>query len=294
MTGGPLKLCVNGSLGSGKSTVAKALAERMGLEYFATGRIQRTLAEKLGVTILELNRRAETDQKIDTLIDAQFEPISAAHERIVFDSRLAWNFVPGAVKVRLLCHPGTSASRIYLDQDSSRKVEAFEDLAAARASIELRRQSERKRFVEYYAVDIEDLGNYDLALQTDLVAPDQVVAAVEGWLGGERASGALLLNPRMVFPLRGGDVQEGEPISVVFAGDCFFALGGTERLAKAASAGAPWIAARRAGPEALSGVAEADFARARLDQDLLIRWQVENGFRFTVAPEPSSLSGASG
>lgn len=281
----PLKLCVNGSLGSGKSTVATRLAEDMGLEYFATGRIQRSLAESLGITILELNQRAERDKEIDRLIDGQFEPIAAAHPRIVFDSRMAWNFVPQATKVRLLCNPATSANRIF--QDRSRNVEAFDDLASARASIEQRRLSERSRFLEYYGVDIEDLGNYHLALQTDLVSPQQVVAAIERWLGDGAAAEALLLNPRMVFPLSGSRETgaDAQPLQVVKAGDCFFAAAGAEALSQALSRGDAFIAARRlicAGPDSDEALG---MVRPRLDEALLERWRREHGFEFSVSPE---------
>lgn len=279
---GPLKLCVNGNLGSGKSTVAKKLAQKLGLDYFATGGIQRALAEKLGITILELNQRAETDKSIDTLLDAQFEPIAAAHERIVFDSRLAWNFVPNAVKVRLLCHPATSAARIFADRDSSRGVEAFESVDAAQASIAQRRASERKRFQDLYRIDIEDLGNYDLVLQTDLVAPDHVVAAMSEWLAGPRASGALMLNPRMVFPLKQEVGSDGARLKVVQVGDGFYAATGAEPLAAAAKTGRSWIEAERLETAALDGVSAERYVRAHFDAATLEAWEAEQGFSFSV------------
>ena len=52
-----MHLTLTGDLGSGKSTVAKLLLERLGLTYYSTGSILRKMAEENGISILEMNER---------------------------------------------------------------------------------------------------------------------------------------------------------------------------------------------------------------------------------------------
>ena len=67
-----LRITIAGDIGSGKSTVAKKIAEAVGLEPLSTGSIQRQLAQARGLTVLELNRVAEEDATVDKEIDLEF------------------------------------------------------------------------------------------------------------------------------------------------------------------------------------------------------------------------------
>ena len=49
------KISLAGDLGSGKSTVAKILLAELGAEYYSTGSIVRSIAERMGMEIGELN-----------------------------------------------------------------------------------------------------------------------------------------------------------------------------------------------------------------------------------------------
>ena len=64
-------ITITGDLGSGKSTVAKLIAEKTGMEYFSTGKIQRKIAEELKIDTLELNKRGKEDKSTDNLIDGK-------------------------------------------------------------------------------------------------------------------------------------------------------------------------------------------------------------------------------
>jgi cytidylate kinase len=66
------KITLTGDLGSGKSAVSSILCEITGFEYLSTGRIQRKIAENMGMDTLELNRLADTDPSIDERIDSVF------------------------------------------------------------------------------------------------------------------------------------------------------------------------------------------------------------------------------
>ena len=63
------RITIAGDIGSGKSTIAKRLAELARVEPLSTGGIQRQLAQARGLSVLELNKLAEQDPSIDKEID---------------------------------------------------------------------------------------------------------------------------------------------------------------------------------------------------------------------------------
>ncbi|HNG89589.1 MAG TPA: cytidylate kinase family protein, partial [Saprospiraceae bacterium] len=89
------KITLTGDLGSGKSAVSKLLCATTGYEYISTGRIQRNLAQEMGLDTLEMNRRADTDPSIDQRIDSIFVSLGTDPKGYIVDSRMAWFFLPG-------------------------------------------------------------------------------------------------------------------------------------------------------------------------------------------------------
>ena len=95
------KITLTGDLGSGKSAVSKILCEKTGFEYVSTGRIQRQLAQEMGIDTLEMNRLADTDPSIDERIDGIFVSLGQDPSGYVVDSRMAWFFLPKSFKIYL-------------------------------------------------------------------------------------------------------------------------------------------------------------------------------------------------
>ena len=54
------KISLAGDLGSGKSTVSAIIVDRIGAEYYSTGAIVRSIAQKHGMSVVELNVYMET------------------------------------------------------------------------------------------------------------------------------------------------------------------------------------------------------------------------------------------
>ncbi len=100
---------LNGDLGSGKTTVSKLLALRLGVRRISVGDLYRSMAAELGMTTLQLNLHAELDDKIDHYVDQLQTDIAASGEQLVVDSRLAWHFFTDALKVHMIADPLVAA-----------------------------------------------------------------------------------------------------------------------------------------------------------------------------------------
>ena len=172
-------LTISGPAGSGKSTAAAALAEALDYDHVSGGDIFRDLADERGLTPLELNKQAEEDDDIDRDLDRRLREMAAARDDLVLESRLAgWM-------------AGEHADfRVWLDAPLSVRAERIADredksVDLARTETRARSESEARRYLEYYSIDIEELAIYDLAVNTARLSPEAVIdvilTTVEGY-----------------------------------------------------------------------------------------------------------------
>ena len=177
---------IAGKPGSGKSTVARALAARLGLDHVSAGDFMREMATERGVSVLEFSALAEADPAIDRAIDERSRRLGDERDGFVIDARLAWHFVEYSVKVFLDVSLEVAAVRIYGDQRGSETENI--DLPATVHNIERRTASESKRYRDYYGVDYLDPGNYDLTIDTSDLTVDEVVEAIAAFLQARGAA----------------------------------------------------------------------------------------------------------
>ncbi|MBP5533922.1 MAG: cytidylate kinase family protein [Alphaproteobacteria bacterium] len=171
-------ITITGSLGSGKSTVAKKLSSDLGLTYYSTGSAQRQIAAQMGITTLQLNHLADKDKSIDEKIDGVIKNMNNDGNAYIVDSRLAWHFMPASFKVKLIVEKTHAAQRIFNDnlRSSESKYKNVDEVIKA---IEERRQSERERFLRVYQVDIENNSAFDLVVDTTNLSIDEVCQQIK-------------------------------------------------------------------------------------------------------------------
>ncbi len=195
------KISLAGDLGSGKSTVSALLTEALGAEYYSTGSIVRKIAEERGMTVVELNKYMETHPEIDTMIDDGIRALSGDPRPLIIDSRMAWHFTEGTFRVYLSTDIETSALRIM---NAGRRGEHAATLEETVADTRARRASEQKRYSERYGVDIKDLSNYSLVVDTTVATPTEVAAAIVSslriWESDPSYSRVLVSPERLNFP----------------------------------------------------------------------------------------------
>ena len=179
-----MHITITGKLGSGKSTVAKKLVELYGFEIFSTGAILRAAAAERGMDVLELNKelsaKLDSDRSMDDLIDNTTIRVASERkdDKLIFDSRMAWHFVPGSFKVFVTVDPRVAAERVMKDP---RPGEPAEDIDELCAELIERSKVEQSRFQTLYGVDYYDYNNYNLVVDSSRRTPDEIVSLI--WEG---------------------------------------------------------------------------------------------------------------
>lgn len=206
------KISLAGDLGSGKSTVADILINRLGAEYYSTGAIVRSIAARHGMSVVELNVYMETHPEIDHEIDNGLVELGNSDKSMIIDSRMAWHFTKGTFKVYLSTDVETSALRIM---GANRQGEHASTLEATIAETKARRESEKKRYKAQYGVDIKDLSNYTLIVDTTVAKPAEVaeciIASLGEWKENPDFSAVYISGERLNFP---DDEPDGELIAL--------------------------------------------------------------------------------
>ncbi len=170
------RISLTGDLGSGKTTVAKILQEKYGAERISTGNIQRDIAKKLGMNITEFNIYMETHPELDKELDKGISKYNDIKGSFIFDSRLAFNFVPSAISFYMSVDSSVAAKRIF---DASRKDEGYQSSEEAEKILAERRKSEVLRYKNLYDLDVLDMSNYDYVIDTTFLTVDEVVKKIE-------------------------------------------------------------------------------------------------------------------
>jgi CMP/dCMP kinase len=248
-----MQVSITGEPGCGKTTVAKLVAQLLSAEYTSTGSIQRGIAASMGISTLELNQRAESDPSIDRRIDAHTTAIGQSNKKVVVDSRLAWRFLPGSVKVFLVCPPEVAATRVF---DQNRANESYTSREEAINQLIARHDSEKLRFAKYYGAQLGNLRNYDVVIDTSIARPEVIAAAVVETAkqsASLKLAPLLLLSPALLKPnlgLAGSEVPTADGLVHCCKLGAVWTIAAGHRIAQTAlDAGQTFIGARLLGQD---------------------------------------------
>lgn len=174
-------IVISGKGASGKTTVAKLLAEKLRFPHYSIGDLMRELATTKEVSLLQLNKLAETDHTIDKWLDAKQEALGKQEDNFILDSRLGFLFIPHAVKILLDVDDKTAAERIFKAPPREGE-ESYNTRNDALRALVARRKSEIKRIKKAYRVNPYDKKQYDLVLNTTKKTPEQVGMSILSFL----------------------------------------------------------------------------------------------------------------
>ena len=185
-------ITISGTPGSGKSTVAAILVEKLGAERIYVGGIRRELARQKGMTLQELNEYAkthpETDVDVDEKAAAEARILDKKNKLVIVEGRTQFHFLPESLKVFMKVKPEEGAKRIWKDlqnksaqqQRNEGNINSFE---AMKKRIYEREKEDAARYKEFYNLDHRDESQYDLVIDTTTItaqeAADKIIKSIK-------------------------------------------------------------------------------------------------------------------
>ena len=241
-----INITIAGDLGSGKSTVANHLISNINYRIESAGLIFRRLAEQHGMTAKEFNQFIESNPKYDNMVDDTIKEMGEKEENIIFDSRLAWYFVPKSFKIYMYVDVDTATERIF--NDKGRVSESYSDMATAKKEIIERRESEVLRYKTFYNIDINNYSNYDFIIDTSHATKDEVNEAVlsnfRAFEKGE-AYDRILLSPKNLIIENDAENADSDDIEIEKRDGKFYVLKGFAKVRAALEEGKNLVAVKK-------------------------------------------------
>lgn len=162
-------ITIGGPPGSGKTTIAEMLAERLGWKYVYTGDLFRKLAKEKGMSLLDFGEYAGEHPEIDRALDER--QLELAREgNVILEGRVAgW-----------ICWAnGVEAFKIWLDAELEVRAERVakreeKDTETVIWEIKEREDSEHARYQLLYNFDLSDRSFYDIVIDTAPLDPGQI------------------------------------------------------------------------------------------------------------------------
>jgi cytidylate kinase len=169
-------ITIFGAPGAGKTTVAKALAKKLGYEHFSGGDFRGRMALKHGMTIDELDKIGAKEIWTDKECDDLIAEMGRTKDNLVIDSWTAWHFIPKSVKIYLDVDPQVAAERVSKnqrpDEPKQKTVEGVKKMLADRF------KETAARYKKWYNIDISDRKNYELIIDTSKLDVDATVGRI--------------------------------------------------------------------------------------------------------------------
>ena len=159
--------------GSGKWTVSKLLAEKLGYEIISIWDMKRKLAKEMWLNIHEFNllwEKPENAKEFDLKYE-EFQKGLDLNSNIILDSRLGFFAQPNAFKILLDVSEEIAGERIY---KAERDTDKQESLQAAIEEVHNRNKADFERYIKLYNIDLRDQENYDLVIDTWDKTPEEV------------------------------------------------------------------------------------------------------------------------
>lgn len=172
-------ITIGGRPGSGKSTVAKLLATKLGFKHYSTGDIWRAIVKERGISLEESQRLNAKTNELDKLVDTYQKELGMKEDNFVLDGRLGWFFIPQSTKIFLDVDPQVAAQRIFKDtREGKRSEQAIKDVEEAMRKSNERDAHDAKRYKELYTINFQDSTNFDLVIDTSVPTAEEIVKRI--------------------------------------------------------------------------------------------------------------------
>ncbi len=164
-----MRIAISGPPGSGKTTISKLVAEKLGCELVLVGQIFRQMAVERRMDLATFGRLAEEDETIDRELDRRMLAIAKSSRNIVIEGRLAGP---------LLKAKQIDSFAVYVNADENVRAKRIaeregKEKESVLAEMRTRERSEKKRYFSYYGIDPCDLAVYDLCVDSSEISAEK-------------------------------------------------------------------------------------------------------------------------
>ena len=160
-------ITIGGLAGTGTTTLAQVLSEKLNVPYISAGFIFREMAAERGMSVLEFSEFAEGNDEIDKEIDKRQAEKAKSTDNLILEGRLSAFFVDNAdLRICLMTPFDVRSKRIAERENKSVDV--------AKSEIIIREESEDLRYKEIHNIDISNMEIYDLIINTDSFDPESI------------------------------------------------------------------------------------------------------------------------
>jgi cytidylate kinase len=162
-------ITIGGGPGSGTTTVARVLREKLGIKYVYIGDLFRIMAQQQGLSLTDFGDYVFSHPEIDKQLDKAQVDI-AKQGNVILEGRLAgWLIdqegIP-ALKVWLTASPQVRAQRVAEREGK--------DINLVKEENQRRENQEHERYLKTYGFDLNRVEIYDLVIDTDDLTPQQI------------------------------------------------------------------------------------------------------------------------
>jgi cytidylate kinase len=162
-------ITVSGRTGSGKDTLGKELAKKLGYQVISP--TFKDLAAKEGVSLMEFQKKAMADPNIDKKFDAILrEQVAATKGKCVVTTWLGPWMIDADLRVYVSVEDNVRAERVA-KRDGMTVAEAKKHLVA-------RDKQNHERYLKVYGIDIFDISKFDIKLDSGKMNPEQLADEV--------------------------------------------------------------------------------------------------------------------
>ena len=160
-------ITISGLPGAGKTSVAKALAKRLGMKFYSAGDILEKIAREKNMTIDEL---LSAGDEADHEVDGFQKKLGKTEDNIIVEGKISWHLIPRSFKISVTVDPDEGARRIFEDKKvAGRRTDEpnYASFEEVRKVSDIRVQRYIAKFKRLYGIDdYFDPSHYDFVLDT--------------------------------------------------------------------------------------------------------------------------------
>lgn len=171
-------LTLGGPPGSGTSTLANLLKDKLNLNYVYAGAVFRKMAKEMKMTLEDFGEYATKHPEIDKELDAKMITLAKSNGSHLLEGRMVGALVfkekIPALKIWLEASIAIRAKRLTI-RDNFTYDEAIQKMTR-------RDECDRKRYLDLYGIDPATYSCYDLKLNSDNLLPEQLAEVITSFI----------------------------------------------------------------------------------------------------------------